>query len=139
VKLTVIDASVALKWVLAEAGSRNAEDLLQQYAQGGVKLIAPRLLAVEVANAISRRCRRKLLTPSEAQEAYGLFEEAQPILIDESGHMRTALSVAIEHQLSFWDSVYLAIAIDYKADLVTADRRMHRSASRSYPFVRLLG
>jgi predicted nucleic acid-binding protein len=139
VKLTVIDASVALKWVLAETGSAAAEEILQQYGEGKVQLIAPRLLSAEVASAISRRCRRKLLTPSEAQESYGLFEAVKPILVDESGLMHKALSLAVDRQLSFWDSVYLAVAIDFTADLVTADARFYRSASRHYPFVRMLG
>jgi predicted nucleic acid-binding protein len=139
VKLTVIDASVAVKWVLAETGGAAAEEILQQYGEGKVQLIAPRLLSAEVASAISTRCRRKLLTPSGAQKAYGFFEAVKPILVDESSLMHKALSLAVDHHLSFWASVYLAVAIAFRADLVTADARFYRSTSRHYPFVRMLG
>jgi predicted nucleic acid-binding protein len=66
-----------------------------------------------------------------------LFLEKTPVLLDQS--IAEALALALRHQISFWDSLYLALAINQRADLITADQRLYRSVSRHYPFVKLLG
>lgn len=49
----VVDASVAVKWLVAEEGSDVANRLLTD----GGDLYAPRLMASEVANALWRKAR----------------------------------------------------------------------------------
>ena len=49
----VVDASVALKWLVEEEGSEAANRLLQ----GDHELYAPRLMASEIANALWRKAR----------------------------------------------------------------------------------
>ena len=49
----VVDASVAVKWLVAEEGSDAADRLLTD----GDDLYAPRLMASEVANALWRKAR----------------------------------------------------------------------------------
>ena len=58
----IVDASVALKWVLHEAGSEIADRLLDE------ELMAPSLWLVEAGNALWRRATRGELTAQEAQE-----------------------------------------------------------------------
>jgi len=60
--MIVVDASVAVKWFLPEAGSEEATQLLT----GTDKLIAPDLVRVEVAAAITRRVRLGELPENEA-------------------------------------------------------------------------
>jgi predicted nucleic acid-binding protein len=135
--LLVIDASVVIKWVLPEPGRLEALELLDAYEAGTVDLIAPRLLMEEVASALSKRCRSKELTAAQAQQAFRLVAFRQPAIPGETD-LHAALSLSLAHQLSLWDSVYLALAIDQRCDLVTADRRLSRAVTRHYPFVRLL-
>ena len=49
----VVDASAAVKWLVAEHDSEAARDL----AASGEELHAPRLLASEIANALWRKAR----------------------------------------------------------------------------------
>ena len=49
----VVDASVAVKWLIAEEGSDAAHGL----AASGDDLYAPRLMASEIANALWRKAR----------------------------------------------------------------------------------
>ena len=58
----VTDASVAVKWLVAEADSATANGLLG----AGHELHAPRLLASEVGNALWRKARAGDLTPQMA-------------------------------------------------------------------------
>ena len=136
IRIAVIDASVAVKWVLREAGDEEALAILAAYGAKTLDLIAPRLLLHEVASAISKRCRRKELTIRQAEDAYRNFEARRPQLVQ--AQVGQALSLSLQHQISLWDSVYLAVAIERRADLLTADRRFHRAVSRHYPFASLI-
>jgi predicted nucleic acid-binding protein len=51
----VVDASVALKWVVTEPGSVEAAALLDEIAAGVVVLVAPEHLIGEVANGLQKR------------------------------------------------------------------------------------
>ncbi len=57
----VIDASVAIKWVVEEDGTESALALRQQ-----AKLIAPDLLVPECANILWKKAQRNELSRDEA-------------------------------------------------------------------------
>jgi predicted nucleic acid-binding protein len=69
----VVDASVALKWVIEEPGSDAAVALRSE------SLIAPDLWLAEAANALWRRTRLGDLTPEEAV-AYFVKLASAPVL-----------------------------------------------------------
>jgi predicted nucleic acid-binding protein len=64
----VIDASVAVKWVVPEPGSERAELLLDR------GLVAPDLLFAECANILWEKVRRGELTTEEANVAAQTLE-----------------------------------------------------------------
>ena len=133
----VVDASVAVKWALLEEGREGALALLGSYVAGDVQLIAPRLLLEEAASAIAKRHLRKQLTTTQAHRAFEILRQRAPMLIDNGTLLNEAFQLSIRHQLSLWDCLYLALAIQRRCDLVTADKRFHGVASPHYPFVRL--
>lgn len=135
----IVDASVVLKWVLPEPDRDEAVRLLDAYEAEEADLIAPRVLMEEVGSALSKRCRRKELSESQARKAWHLIEIRQPLLVDEPALLPTALDLSLDYQLSFWDSLYLALAIAERCDLITADQRFYNAGRRHYPFFRLLG
>ena len=137
--LTVIDSSVAVKWVLNEPGRNESLRLLDAYESARLTLIAPSLLLAEVASVLSKRSWRKQLTKAQAREAFRLFEVRAPLLVDIREHMSSALELSMAHHLALYDCLYLALALERSGDLVTADERLHRATFRAYPFVRLLG
>lgn len=57
----VVDASVVLKWVVAEDQSDQAAKLLE------ASLAAPALIEAECSNALWAKARRGEMTPSEAR------------------------------------------------------------------------
>ena len=135
----VVDASVAIKWVVREPGTDEAMSLLKIFEARHVKLVAPRQIAEEVASALSKAFRQKRISKREAEHAFQEFEAHAPKLNDDVNLVGLALALSLQHQISLWDCLYLALAIDEGADLITADQRFYRSVSRHYPFVKLLG
>ncbi len=132
--LLVVDASVAVKWVLREAGRENAVALLS----GGSVLIAPDVIRLELSNVITKRERRKAITSEQATEAFGLFTELSPELHQTEPLAVTAFNLARRSQTSFWDCIYLALAMEQSCGLVTADRRFFNAVAGQYPLMQLL-
>lgn len=137
--MLVVDCSVAAKWVLVEPGEMDAFRLLDQQALGELSLIAPDLLLMEFASLISKRTRRKQMSPAEGYQAFRLMEEAELRLFETRPLLERALDLAINHQMSLWDCVYLPLAAEHDCPLVTADRRLFRSGTGRHPVIRLLG
>ncbi|MGH7012471.1 MAG: type II toxin-antitoxin system VapC family toxin, partial [Caulobacteraceae bacterium] len=65
----VVDASVALKWVLEETGSSAARDVAASQV-----MIAPDLLLIESANVLTMRVRRGLLVAEDAALALDILQ-----------------------------------------------------------------
>ncbi len=61
----VVDSSVALKWVLPEVDSARAVALRDDFRNGSHELTAPDVFAIEVAHALARAERRKIIRPPE--------------------------------------------------------------------------
>jgi predicted nucleic acid-binding protein len=67
----VVDASVGLKWVLAEEDSAVAQAL----AISDAELLVPDFWLNEACNVLWLQVRRKLFTPEEAREGLALLRD----------------------------------------------------------------
>ena len=113
----VIDASVALKWVVEEDGTPQALAVRRQ-----AKLLAPELFIAECANILWKKVRRNELTAQEAKLAAGLLQGADVELVPMRGLLVPATRLAIELDHPAYDCLYLALAIGNDCPFVTADR-----------------
>ena len=120
----VVDASVALKWVVEEEESEAA------LALKGRDLAAPSLLRVEAANALRTLAARRAITPAAALNLLSLLQEAPVTVVVEPDDAleRRALEIALELGHPVYDCVYLALAEGMGRQLVTADGRLLRAA-----------
>jgi predicted nucleic acid-binding protein len=121
VSALVIDASIAVKWVVEEDGTPQALMLRQQ-----AKLIAPDLLIAECANILWKKVQRNELSKEEALLAARLLQGAEIELLPTRPSMEAATRIAIELDHPAYDCVYLALAIDNGCKFVTADERLLR-------------
>jgi predicted nucleic acid-binding protein len=131
----VVDASVAVKWVLAEPNADAASALRAD------ELIAPALWLVEAANVLWRRSRNGELNAGEALELLLELQNAPVASLAIEPYLDFALSLAMEHGHPVYDCLYLAVAIRHQTHVVTADRRFAAIANlpRLADRVRLLG
>jgi len=104
-----------------------------------VSLIAPDLVLIEFASLIAKRTRRKQISPAQAYQAFLLAEQSELRLFETRPLLGRALELALHNQMSLWDCVYLALAIEHDCALITADRRLFREGIRRHPAIRLLG
>jgi predicted nucleic acid-binding protein len=121
----VIDASVALKWVLDEPGSEAA------IAVHADDLIAPVLWLAEAANALWRRVRIGDIAGDEAVARFTALANAPVQSVAIEPHLGRALNIANEIGHPVYDCLYLALALHFETHVVTADRRLAAVADRA--------
>jgi predicted nucleic acid-binding protein len=120
----VIDASVALKWVLDEPESEAA------VALRGENLLAPALWLAEAANALWRRSCIGDITADEAGSYLSELMNAPVASLAVEPYLEAALKLAIEIGHPVYACLYLALALHHETHVVTADRRFANVASR---------
>lgn len=136
----VIDASLALKWVVKyEPFRRQAFQLLREARAQGITLIGPPLLEYEIESALHRRLHHGQ-TSTEAVDvslkayyAVGVQVASHPVMV------RRARELARQfHQERIYDSLYAALAELRGCPLWTADKSFYEAVRPGLSFVRYL-
>src|SRR5437660_5104109 len=108
---SVLDASVAIKWVLAEPDTDKALRLREDYRQGRDELLAPDWFLAEVANILGKAAARKTITVAEARQDYQDIIKDAPVLYQTLPLLDDAFDLALRHRRAVHDCLYLALAI----------------------------
>ena len=128
----VIDASVAVKWLVTEALSEQASALLVDKERA---LIAPDLLFAEASNALWAMCRRGDIDRRDFAEAIETLKAAPvatPIPMRRLAAAAARLASDLDHPT--YDCFYLALAVQEQYTLITADRRFY-DVVRRHPYL----
>lgn len=136
----VIDASVAIKWLVNEEGTEAADGLLDRWREEGTCITAPCLLFIEVTNALYKRVRREELTVSEALALLACLEDLHINVKEAIPFSRQALETAARFGCSAtYDAYYISLAEVLGCELWTADERLYNSVKDRLDRVRWLG
>lgn len=114
----VVDASVAIKWVVEEQGTAEALALRLH------RLCAPDLLVAECANILWKKVRRRELDEAEALLAARLLERCDVELMPMRRMLGEATRLAVFLGHPAYDCLYLALAQSGGHAFVTADERL---------------
>jgi predicted nucleic acid-binding protein len=117
----VIDASIAVKWLIEEDGTPRALALRKR-----AKLIAPDLLVGECANIFWKKVQRGELSQEEALLAARILQAAEIELAPTRSLLESAARLAIELGQPAYDCIYLALAVDRRCRFATGDQRLLR-------------
>ena len=121
----VIDASVAVKWLLPEDGSDQASALL------GDTLLVPDLLFAELANIFWQKQLRGEIDAATANAAARWLVQAPLQVHPCAGLTADALGLSIRLAHPAYDCFYLALACRSGCPLVTAGRRLVERCQRA--------
>ena len=139
--IVVVDANVAVKWVINEPDSDIALALLKEWTQNRFTILAPALLTYEVANVLFQNMRQGRLNLIQAQEALKnvLSMRIDLEFLEDASLSIQALALAQKFNLTAtYDSHYLALAEREDCELWTADTKLWRAVEKTLPRVRLL-
>lgn len=136
----VIDASLAVKWLVNEVHTESAFALARSWARSGTHPIAPYLMPVEVANALYQKVLRSELSLAAATRLVEALGGAGIEFTEPVGLHRLSLQLAAQLRLdAVYDTHYLALAELIGCELWTADERFCRAVASSFDRVKWLG
>ena len=115
----VVDASVAVKWVIEEDHSAKAMLLL-----GFDACHAPDHWQAEAVNVLWSKVFRGDLSAADAGERMTVLLHAPVIATPIAGLMPRAFAIAVARAVTIYDALYVALAETRDIPLVTADERL---------------
>ncbi len=139
--LLVIDASVAAKWFLPATGETLGDEalqLLRGYTKGQHRFIVPDLFWAEFANILWKAVRLGRWTKRSADQAIVALKGLHLPTVPSARLLEEAFTLAVIFDRTLYDSLYVALAITSKAQMVTADERLAHALAAHLP-VKWLG
>jgi predicted nucleic acid-binding protein len=123
----IIDASVAIKWVVKGEPFRNkARQLLRDAKAKGTTLIGPPLLEYEVESNLQRHVCHGRATLVAADASLNAFYAVGVQILTHSNLVRHAREIARQfNQERIYDSLYAALADLRSCEFWTADRNFY--------------
>jgi predicted nucleic acid-binding protein len=119
----VVDASVAVKWFLPEEHSREAGRLLKK----GNELLAPDLVWAELGNVVWKRFRRGEIGAADGESLLRDLRRLPLWTCPSDLLLIAAWSIAMQHNCTVHDGLYLALALNKGCPLITADASFYRA------------
>ena len=118
----VLDASMALSWLLPDEASEASVEVQAELARAEDVWVAAHW-RLEVANSLCMAERRKRLDAAGIAQAVALFTQLPVMLDPETNEHASAetLSLARQHTLSVYDAAYLELALRRGATLASFD------------------
>jgi predicted nucleic acid-binding protein len=123
----VVDASVAIKWLVPEIHSAAACRLIDPTLQ----LWAPDLVYAELGNVLWKKVRRGDLTADEGRRVAARLSTLVVRIVSAETLVGQAYEMAIALNRTVYDALYAALARDRGIQMVTADLRLYNTLKSS--------
>lgn len=134
-KAWVLDASVAAKWFLPPAQETLMDEalmLLEDYAKGRVRFVAPDIFWPECGNVLLKAVRLGRITHDAAEEALTTLEAAKITTMPTSSLLKDSFAIAVTFGRRVYDCAYVAL-VATNTPLLTADERLANALGARFP------
>lgn len=115
----VLDASVALGWVVARQASAYGRGIRLRARREPYH--APALWRLEVVNALRSLERRRAISADAAATAADIVDRMQPVVHEAAMPLVDLLRLARKFDLSAYDANYLALALELGLPIACSD------------------
>lgn len=123
--MSVLDASVVLKWFVSEENSDKAIALRSEFYLGTREIVAPDLILYEIANALRYN---PDFEQSEIKESIQtIYDMGIEIITPTQTLINKVVDIAKLSDITCYDASYYALAEDIKTDLITADKKLYNN------------
>ncbi len=124
--LIVLDASVTIGWLLDDEQDTFSLSVHRSVQAGGA--VVPQHWRFEVANSLLVAERRGRLRRGESMERFHYLDDLM-IEIDADLALDHTFSLAADHDLTFYDALYLELTIRHNLPLATLDNDLESAAA----------
>ena len=125
----VLDASVALGWVVARQASAYSGRMRLRARREPYH--APALWRLEVVNALRSLERRRAISADAAATAADILERMQPVVHEGAMALADLLRLARKFDLSAYDASYLALALELRMPIACSDGPLKAALGRA--------
>ncbi len=125
----VIDASVSASWLLGDEDDPRADKALAALEERAG--IVPQLWHFEMRNILLVAHRRDRITRDGMADRVSALA-GLPLETDGEPDLDRAFALADAHRLSFYDALYLDLAIRRNAELASLDARLLEAATSAH-------
>jgi predicted nucleic acid-binding protein len=137
----VLDASVAVKWAVPSASetlTSEARQILTRYSGGELDFIVPDVFWAEVCNVMWKGVRQRRWPRATAEIAASDMQNRNFGTVSSLTLLPEAMKIAFAHDRSVYDCLYVALAVQQKTELITADEKLANALAAYLP-VKWLG
>jgi predicted nucleic acid-binding protein len=134
----VLDASVAAKWYLPpneETLVPEALYVLREYSEGRVHLMAPDIFWSEIGNILWKAARSNRISTGTAEKAVAELIQQRIVTLSSYPLLADAFAIAVQHNRTVYDAMYVALAVASGAVMLTADERLANSVASYLPIL----
>ena len=131
----VLDASVAICWVIPRPLKPKADRLRDEYQRRIHELLAPAVFIDEVAGALTKAERQKDIAVGQAAPLYAKVINSPPVLIPHAPLIARAIDISSRTRSGYYDCLYVALAEREGCQLVTADQKSINNLAPHFPFI----
>jgi predicted nucleic acid-binding protein len=132
----VLDASVALKWVLPEPLSNLAQALRDDFRKTAHVLLAPDVFVAEVGHGLARAERRGIIQSPQGSILLADILSTPPQMFPAYPSLITrAFAIASQWRVGVYDCLYVALAEREQCDLITADDKLVKNLQPQFSFI----
>jgi predicted nucleic acid-binding protein len=136
VKTWVIDANVAVKWVLPPSHEQlvgHALALLDRHRAGEIHFVVPDLFWAEVGNVLWKAARQGRCSTESAAGGLAALKGRQLVTVPSQGLVEAAFNIAATFHRTVYDSLYVALAIETRTQMITADEKLANALAGHCP------
>jgi predicted nucleic acid-binding protein len=140
-KTYVLDAGVGLKWAIPPANeplSSESIDLLRRYVKGELDFIVPDIFWAEIGNVLRKGFCQGRWSKSLAEQIASEMQARNFRTVSSHALLNAALKIALGYDRPVYDCLYVALAVESGAQMITADERLANSVAAHLP-VKWLG
>jgi len=128
--LSVLDSSVVLKWFVDEVDSDLAIHLRDEYVEGLREIIIPDLLLYEISNALRYNTS---FTVKEIKDSIDSIIDLEIEIVTPTKYLiHQSIEIARTDNITCYDAIFIALAVDIGDHVITADKKFHNSLSKEY-------
>jgi predicted nucleic acid-binding protein len=134
----VLDASAAVCWVIPRAQTQRAVQLRDEFLRNLHELTAPSHFPGEVASALTKAERQKLIAVGDARSLLNRVLRTPPAFHPYEMLLYRATDISSQTRAGLYDCLYIALAERENCEMVTDDDKLLKNLQGCFPFVRAL-
>lgn len=125
----IVDATIVMNYLIKDQYTNNAKAFFDQVTTQD-RLFVPEFCLMECANVLWKQIRFHGLSQGDAENLLKDLYQLPLKTINVKRVLPVALQIGIRHTLAIYDSIYIALALQLHAPLLTVDQKQSFAAGQ---------